>query len=164
MANINGMLPGKHIKAADLQGRRVTAVMALVKQEKVGEDQKPVLYFQGKERGLVLNKTNANTISEVYGPETDHWAGQPIVLFEAMVDFQGKTVQAIRVQVPQGGAQQPPQHHQQAFQPGGQPGYAPAPGYQAPPQQNGGYGARPAAGNVQTGANFRQEIADEIPF
>ena len=60
-----------------------------------------MLYFQGKEKGLVLNKTNANNIAYVYGDETDDWRGQEITLFEAMVDFQGKTVPAIRVRAPQ---------------------------------------------------------------
>lgn len=50
---------------------------------------------------MVLNKTNANNIAFLYGEETDDWQGAEIVLFEAMVDFQGKTVPALRVRGPQ---------------------------------------------------------------
>jgi len=50
---------------------------------------------------MVLNKTNANNIATVYGDDTNDWRDQDIVLFPAMVDFQGKTVQAIRVRGPQ---------------------------------------------------------------
>jgi len=67
----------------------------------IGDDKKLILYFQGKDRGMVLNRTNSNNIAAAYGDEIDDWSGQDIVLFEAMVDFQGKTVPAIRVRPPQ---------------------------------------------------------------
>jgi len=66
----------------------------------IGGDAKPVLFFVGKDKGMVLNKTNANVISAAYGDDTDDWQDAEIVLFESMVDFQGKTVQAIRCKVP----------------------------------------------------------------
>ena len=59
-----------------------------------------VLFFQGKERGLVLNKTNANNIVIAYGDEMDDWAGKKLILYEAMVDFQGRSVPAVRVRPP----------------------------------------------------------------
>ncbi len=98
--NINEAFPSNYLKATDLQGRRVEVTMADVKTEKLGEDFRPVLSFKGKEKGLVLNKTNANAIIDAYGPETDDWFGKPVVLFEAMVEFQGRRVPAIRVDVP----------------------------------------------------------------
>lgn len=98
--NINEAFPSKYLKASDLQGRRIEVIMADVKTEKLGDDFKPILYFKGKEKGVVLNKTNANAIIDAYGPETDEWFGKPIILFEAMVEFQGKRGPAIRVDVP----------------------------------------------------------------
>jgi arabinogalactan endo-1,4-beta-galactosidase len=98
--NINDQFPSKYLKASDLQGRQVTVKMARVEQEKIGDDEKPILYFQGKERGVVLNKTNANNIAAIYGYETDDWYGKEITLVEAMVDFQGKSVPAIRMKAP----------------------------------------------------------------
>jgi hypothetical protein len=59
-----------------------------------------VLKFQGKEKGLVLNKTNAMTIAHVYGPNIDQWVGQPILMFTTQVDYAGQMVPAIRVRVP----------------------------------------------------------------
>ncbi len=73
--NINDQFPSKYLKAADLQGRNVTVKMARVEQEKIGDDMKLILYFQGKERGVVLNKTNANNIASLYGGETEDWYG-----------------------------------------------------------------------------------------
>jgi hypothetical protein len=66
----------------------------------VGDDTKPVAYFEGKDKGLVLNKTNSNTISAAYGDETDDWVGAEIVLYETMVEFQGQRKPGIRCLVP----------------------------------------------------------------
>lgn len=97
---IDSAFPSQYLKAADLQGKRVTVTMAHVQMEDIGSEQKPILYFQGTDKGLVLNKTNSNTIMAAYGYETDEWNGQAITLVEAMVDFQGRTVAAIRIVVP----------------------------------------------------------------
>lgn len=96
---ISSAFPSDYLKASDLNGRQVTVTMAKVTVEKIGKDSKPVLYFQGKQKGMVLNKTNANAIAANYGEDTDQWAGCTITLFETMVDFQGKSVPAIRVRV-----------------------------------------------------------------
>ena len=97
---ISSAFPSKYLRAADLQDRQVKVLMSRVETETIGDDDRPVLYFQGKEKGLVLNKTNANAISAVYGDDTENWRGGEIVLFETMVDFQGKTMAAIRCRVP----------------------------------------------------------------
>lgn len=98
---ISSAFPSNYLKAADLQDRNVMVKMSHVSLEKIGDDEKPVLYFLGKEKGIVLNKTNAQNIAVVYGDDTNDWTEQEIVLFPAMVDFQGKTVEAIRVRAPQ---------------------------------------------------------------
>jgi arabinogalactan endo-1,4-beta-galactosidase len=97
---ISEEFPSKYLKASDLQGREVRLTMANVEIEKLGDDNKPILYFKGKDKGLVLNKTNANTISDDYGDDTEDWYDQSIILFSVMVDFQGKVGPAIRVRVP----------------------------------------------------------------
>lgn len=98
--HIDSAFPSKYLKASDLQGRNVTVKMGRVEQEKIGDDMKLILYFQGKEKGVVLNKTNANNVAAVYGGETEDWYGKEITLVEAMVDFQGKSVPAIRMRAP----------------------------------------------------------------
>lgn len=106
--NINGAFPSAYLKAADLQGRRVVVKMAGVKMEDIGGDHKPILSFVGKDKGLVLNKTNATMIAEIVGTEeTDDWAGQSIVLYPTKTDFQGKRVDAIRVDYPPPAARKP---------------------------------------------------------
>ena len=67
-------------------------------------DSKPVVYFSNAQKGLVLNKTNANNIAVFLGDETDTWTGQSIEVYPATTDFQGRTVACIRVRAPQAGA------------------------------------------------------------
>lgn len=99
---ISSAFPSKYLKAEDLQGRNVTVVIDRVEMDEVGKDKdiKPIVYFQGKEKGVVLNKTNSNAIAAAFGDDTDNWTGAEVVLFEVMTDFEGKTVAAIRIRVP----------------------------------------------------------------
>lgn len=100
---VSQAFPSNYLKASDLQGRQPQVTISGYKMETIGDDQKPVVYFQGKEKGLVLNKTNANNIAAAYGDDMDDWQGKSVVLFSAWVDFQGKSVEAIRVRMPKPG-------------------------------------------------------------
>lgn len=97
---VSEAFPSKYLSAADLNGGNARAVMQTIEMEKIGDDTKPVVYFKGKTKGLALNKTNSRTIADAYGDEMDDWRDQEIILFPAMVDYQGKTVEAIRVRAP----------------------------------------------------------------
>lgn len=101
--NINDAFPSSYLKAADLGPNRPTVTITEVKYEDIGGEHKPVVYFAGKDRGLVLNKTNANSIIEIAGsPVTEDWAGVKIVLFATKTEFQGKRVDCIRIDAPVG--------------------------------------------------------------
>jgi hypothetical protein len=94
--------PGKWIKAADLHGKRVPVVIDSVAMENIGDDgDKMVVYFKGKDKGLVCNVTNAHMIEEIANSdETDDWNGVQVVLYSTKVDFSGRRVDAIRVDYP----------------------------------------------------------------
>lgn len=95
---IGSAFPSDYLKAADLNGKAVRVVVESISVAKVGDDEKPILHFVGKDKSLVLNKTNANRIVEATGSdETDDWQGWSIVLYPCKVDYQGKRVDAIRV-------------------------------------------------------------------
>lgn len=95
------VFPSNYLKAADLKGRAATVVIAAATIEKLGDDRKLVLAFQHKEKKLVTNKTNANRIAYLYGNDTDAWIGKEIVLYGELVEYAGKTVEAIRVRPPE---------------------------------------------------------------
>lgn len=93
--------PSKYISASDLQGNEVTVKITHIAPEEIGGKQKFICFFAGKKKGLVLNKTNWNTIARISGQDdTDDWTGVEVCLYEAMVDFQGDSVPAVRVKAP----------------------------------------------------------------
>ena len=95
--NINDAFPSQYVKAADLAGKQVTVVMSEVTMAELGDERKPVVFFVDKEKGLVLNKTNALEIASAYGDDTEKWAGNLILMYPAKTLFQGRQVDCIRV-------------------------------------------------------------------
>ena len=104
--NINEVFTSKYLKSADLQGEVVRVKIREATVEEIGTDHKMILYFVNKERGMVLNRTNARTIGDAYGDDTDEWIGKPIEVFSMKVDFQGRMVDGLRVRVPKRVGQQ----------------------------------------------------------
>ena len=101
MPTISELFPGKYLKAADLKGREPIVIVDRVVLEDLGDERKAVVYFKDKERGVVLNKTNASMLAELAGDDdTDNWAGTELKLYVAQVEFQGKRVPAIRIDAP----------------------------------------------------------------
>lgn len=95
---IGEYFPTKYLAAADLGGREYKLRIKSVETEQMRDGTtKPIVYFMGAEKGLTLNKTNANVISDMYGDDTDGWTGKEVTLYPCRVDFQGKRVDAIRV-------------------------------------------------------------------
>lgn len=95
---VSEMYPSRWLAAADLKGQRLDVVVDRIEMEDLGEGtSKPVLYFRGKKKGLVLNKTNSIAIASVLGDDTTAWAGHTVTLFAQMVTFKGQTVPAIRL-------------------------------------------------------------------
>ena len=100
---VSTMFPGKFIRADDLGNTEIQCTIADVRAEDVsgdGTNRKPVLYFEKKEKGLVLNKTNSTVIASSYGDDTDDWRGKPIVLYPTTTQFQGNLVRCTRVRIP----------------------------------------------------------------
>ncbi len=99
---ISEAFPSNFLKAEDLNGRTVKAVIAGIELQDVGgkddpKDNKPVLSFKGKSKGLVLNKTNASILGKALGDETSDWIGKEIELISSETQFQGRLVPCIRV-------------------------------------------------------------------
>lgn len=94
---LSNVFGGDTLKAADLNGNEPTVVIANVEMKKFDNGNKLVIHFEGKKKTLVCNKTNAKRIAHAYGSNTEDWIGQEITLFTDLVDFQGNTVEAIRV-------------------------------------------------------------------
>lgn len=104
MTNIDKAFPSNYLKAADVEDEpRSLKIQRVEFNVKIGDDEKPVLYFSGEKKGLVLNKTNSNIISKLYGKETEDWIGKEVILYQAVVEMKGDMVDAIRVRAPKTG-------------------------------------------------------------
>jgi hypothetical protein len=146
MPNINDAL-SNYLKASDLQGRDVVVTIEHVDFKLVGRERerKAVVYFVGKVKGMILNKTNARKIVEIIGSAlTEDWYGNTITLYPTETEFGGETVDCIRVKAPVRAA--PPVRR-------------PTPAIVAPP-------APPVvrSNGAQHAANNPEITADDIPF
>lgn len=101
--------PSLYLKAADIE-EDVSVVIQDLKMESMkdnegNEEQKPVLFFLGFDKALVLNSTNKKRILAQHPAEdTDEWRGKRITLTKEWVEAFGKADWAIRVKMlpPQG--------------------------------------------------------------
>jgi hypothetical protein len=97
---IGKAFPSKFLSAGDIEDDDPVVTISEIKREKIGDDSKIVVYFEEMDKGLVLNKTNATSISQVLNSdETNDWIGQKIGLFTTMVEFNGRQTEAIRVKL-----------------------------------------------------------------
>lgn len=100
--NINSIYQSNsdYLKAQDIPpGREVNVKVSNAEIIKMDDKDKIALSFEGKEKRLVLNKTNAVAISHVYGEDALAWRGKDIILYSTKVDYAGQMVDAIRVRV-----------------------------------------------------------------
>ena len=100
MASIYDEFPSKFLKSSDLKGEVARVKIKEVVREQIGNDNKLVMYFAGKEKGMVLNKTNALTIADAYSPDYEQWTGAEIEVFTMKVEMQGRMVDGLRIRVP----------------------------------------------------------------
>jgi hypothetical protein len=94
---VRDAFPKKYIVGEDLENKEVELTIRKVLQEVFPDGDKLVVSFDETKKQLVLNWTNAQTITELYGDETEDWVGKKIWLFATQVDFRGKAVMATRV-------------------------------------------------------------------
>jgi len=126
MPSINEAFPSNYLKASDIRGAEPVVTIDHVAFEPVGRtrEMKAVLYFKGKDKGLVLNKTNATKITQLAGSDlTENWDGVRVKLFATETEYAGDTVECIRIK---------PAPAQQARQAAPQPPPPPPPTESAP--------------------------------
>lgn len=95
------MFGAKYIGAWDLGDKDVTVTIAKVQGEELknkgGSDKRPVVYFVGSDKAMVMNKTNAKTVATLYGTKVSAWVGKRITLYATKTQLGGETVDAIRI-------------------------------------------------------------------
>lgn len=103
---------GNFLEAADLSGREVEVKISNVAAPNSVQSadgkviNKPILYFDGASKGLILNKTNAKRIALLYCPKAktlEEWVGTKITLHnedDRRPDLGGKKGPCVRVKPP----------------------------------------------------------------
>jgi hypothetical protein len=105
---ISKAFPSKYLAASDIEDDQIVTIKQFGHVEVQDGEEKPALWFEEFDKPMVLNPTNGKTIAKVLdADDTDDWIGRRIALFVAMVSFQGREVEAIRVKgrAPKGQAQ-----------------------------------------------------------
>ena len=104
MTDYRSMFDREYIGSWDLPRDRDAAVKirdvkAAVLNNGRQSNKKPILYFDGKEKGMVCNKTNAKTVASLYGNDVAGWIGKSIALYVATTrdPSGGGDVECIRV-------------------------------------------------------------------
>jgi hypothetical protein len=108
--NINTAFPSKYVKAAEIPEEGLVATIDRVEMQDVDGkgSMKPVLYFRGGTKGLVLNITNSKKIVQLVGSDnTDNWAGVKVTLYQSETEYAGDTVACIRVRAAKDAAPAP---------------------------------------------------------
>jgi hypothetical protein len=76
----------KDLKAAEFVGKNLKVKIASVTiqhfdaTDQQAAQEKPRLTFVGKEKGLILNSTNTQTLVKAYGANSDAWIGHEVGL------------------------------------------------------------------------------------
>lgn len=91
---------GKHFKASDLSGGPLRLKISSIAADKPGsnsERDKLILKFEGQEKDLILNATNAGVLVGRFGDDYSKWVGSEVIIASVPVQYNGQTVQGIRV-------------------------------------------------------------------
>src|ERR1700677_3629635 len=76
VALVKDMIQSKFLRKEDFDEDQVMSIRDC-KLEQVGKEDSPeerwVLYFREREKGMVLNVTTIRVLEQAYGGDTDHW-------------------------------------------------------------------------------------------
>jgi hypothetical protein len=89
------------LKSEDIGNSMPTYTVSRVELKEFGaNERKLVLMFVETEKGMVLNKTNSDVMSDLYTPDTDMWHGKQVMLFTMPVEYQGNKTLGLRLRAP----------------------------------------------------------------
>ena len=109
MSNWRDALPSQWLKAADFEKPGLLTIRKF-SVEQMGDDKRPVVWFDEVEKGLGLNITNGNTIEEITGSaDPARWVGHKVVLYKTQTDFKGTRTDCIRIRAPKPGSVKAPE-------------------------------------------------------
>ena len=111
MTSLLAMQPSKYLRKEDINGE-VQLQIANIKIEQVDENDpnsnKPVCYFHGHTKGLVLNKINSEILAHNFSDNIEAMLGQTVTLYvDPNVMMSGRLVGGLRIRASQAAVQPP---------------------------------------------------------
>lgn len=98
---ISKIFPSKYAKAADITQPMRLTISSVALEPMQDDKQRPVIYFNGAQKGVVCNRINANVVAMLAkSDDTDAWPGTKVEIFADLVAFSGDMVRAIRFRAP----------------------------------------------------------------
>ena len=101
--DFDAMYGSKYLGVPDLKGQRPRRTIGKVEvaelKEKDGSTKrKRILYFEGEDKALVLNKTNAVKLAMAFGKRSADWVGGRVELYSEMTSLgkEGVRLQPLR--------------------------------------------------------------------
>ena len=92
------------LKAVDIIGKPATQVTISNVKESPFDDgngnKKLGVFFEGKELGVCLNKTNLKILADAFGMDTQAWNGCVVEVYAEKVDYQGSLVPGMKIRIP----------------------------------------------------------------
>jgi len=102
MPDYRKMFDSEYLASWDLDADTTVTISKVVAGEvngnKGGEKTKrPLVFFTGAKKAMVLNKTNGKLIAGMYGTKTEDWIDKKITLYVAQCEAFKETVDCLRV-------------------------------------------------------------------
>ena len=103
MPDLSELYAGKYYKAADVENKPFKATISRVGIEKMQGDgrSKAVLYFEGRDRGVVLNGSRHDAVCQIAkSNNSDDWVGCEVVVCAGTTNYAGKRVGCVEIKPP----------------------------------------------------------------
>jgi hypothetical protein len=105
-ADFDAVFGSKFLSASDIKavgGKKRAKIskveMAELRQDSGGTRRKFVIRFDGMDKGMVLNQTNAGILKDALGKNPARWAGAEVGILVEQVAFGNKRVDGLRLRV-----------------------------------------------------------------
>ena len=104
-SDFDDLYGNKYFSASDLHGgtpqHRIGKVALVELKEKDGSTKRKYLvYFEGVEKALVLNKTNAQKLAAAFGKDRAKWIGMEVELYAEMTSLGKEGVRVRPLKLP----------------------------------------------------------------
>lgn len=96
----------RFLDASDLAKAQVPVKISRITTEAIRDPQdfkklvrKILIFFEGKKKPMVVNKSNFKFLRSQFGEDTDAWIGQQLLVYSVPMEAFGRTVDALRLRM-----------------------------------------------------------------